>query len=216
MTDFFQKNLFKNISLDEYKHLISCMEGRIKTFRPDETICCYDSGSQEIGIIGRGRASVVRFEYNGARTILEQLVPQSIFGSMLSYESSDQTGVSVICDTECDVLFIKYDHICASCANACAFHHQLTRNLIDLISCRARDLSRRVEVLSQRTIRDKLMCFFSQQAVHFGSSAFQLPFTMVDLADYLSIDRSAMTRELKKMKDEKLVEIDRKSIRLLV
>ena len=172
MTDFFQKNLFKNISLDEYKHLISCMEGRIKTFRPDETICCYDSGSQEIGIIGRGRASVVRFEYNGARTILEQLVPQSIFGSMLSYESSDQTGVSVICDTECDVLFIKYDRICASCANACAFHHQLTRNLIDLISCRARDLSRRVEVLSQRTIRDKLMCFFSQQAVHFGSSAF--------------------------------------------
>ena len=115
MTDFFQKNLFKNISLDEYKHLISCMEGRIKTFRPDETICCYDSGSQEIGIIGQGRASVVRFEYNGARTILEQLVPQSIFGSMLSYESSDQTGVSVICDTECDVLFIKYDRICASC-----------------------------------------------------------------------------------------------------
>lgn len=156
----FSENLFKNISLDEYKHLISCMEGRIKTFRPDETICCYDSGSQEIGIIGRGRASVVRFEYNGARTILEQLVPQSIFGSMLSYESSDQTGVSVICDTECDVLFIKYDRICASCANACAFHHQLTRNLIDLISCRARDLSRRVEVLSQRTIRDKLMCFF--------------------------------------------------------
>ena len=56
MTDFFQKNLFKNISLDEYKHLISCMEGRIKTFRPDETICCYDSGSQEIGIIGRGKS----------------------------------------------------------------------------------------------------------------------------------------------------------------
>ena len=147
---------------------------------------------------------------------MEQLVPQSIFGSMLSYESSDQTGVSVICDTECDVLFIKYDRICASCANACAFHHQLTTNLIDLISCRSSDLSRRVEVLSQRTIRDKLMCFFSQQAVHFGSSAFQLPFTMVDLADYLSIDRSAMTRELKKMKDEKLVDIDRKSIRLLV
>ncbi len=216
MTDFFQKNLFKNISLEEYRHLISCMGGRTKTFHSDETICCYDSDSQEIGIMGRGRASVVRFEYNGARTILERLGPQSIFGSMLSYGSSDQTGVNVICDTECEVLFLKYDRISASCSNACPFHHQLTRNLLDLLSGRAQDLSRRVEVLSQRTIRDKLMCFFSQQAVHFGSSTFQLPFTMVDLADYLSIDRSAMTRELKKMKNEKLVEIDRKSVRLLV
>ena len=216
MTDFFQKNLFKNISLDEYKHLIACMGGRTRTFRPEKTICCYDSGSQEIGIIGKGTASVVRFEYNGARTILERLGPQSTFGSMLSYGSSDQTGVSVICNTECEVLFLQYDRISAPCTKACAFHHQLTRNLLDLISCRAQNLSRRVEVLSQRTIRDKLMCFFSQLAVQFDSPSFSLPFTMVDLADYLSIDRSAMTRELKKMKDEKLVEIDRKTVHLLV
>lgn len=215
MTDYFQKNLFKNISIEEYKHLLPCLGARSRTFEPGETICCYDSGFHDIGIIGSGRASVVRYEYNGARTILERLEPQSLFGSLLSYANMDQTGVSVVCDTQCQVLFLQYDKISAPCANACARHHQLTRNLLDLISERALELSRRVEVLSQRTIRDKLMCFFYQLAAEKHSSSFRLPFTMVDLADYLSIDRSAMTRELKRMKEDHLIELDKKSVHLL-
>ena len=85
-----------------------------------------------------------------------------------------------------------------------------------MISERALNLSRRVEVLSQRTIREKLMCYFLQLAAHPKSSSFRLPFTMVDLADYLSIDRSAMTRELKRMKEERIIEMDKRSVRLYI
>lgn len=72
-----------------------------------------------------------------------------------------------------------------------------------------------MEVLSKRTIREKLACYFFHLASKQKNETFQIPFTMVDLADYLSVDRSAMTRELKKMKDEGLITIERRSVRLL-
>ena len=100
------------------------------------------------------------------------------------------------------------------CAKACTYHQQLIQNMLTLISEKAVDLSERVEVLSQRTIREKLICFFLQMAGRQKSESFTLPFTIVDLSDYLSIDRSAMTRELKRMKEEGLIEINRRNIRL--
>ncbi|MCC8027768.1 MAG: Crp/Fnr family transcriptional regulator [Clostridium sp.] len=216
MTEYFQKNLFKDISIDEYKSLLTCLNARTKQFKPGSTICDYDQGFHDIGIIGTGSASVVRYEFNGARTILEKLEPQDIFGHLLSYEGSEHAGISVISDSLCSIMFIQYATVGAPCHKACAHHHQLTQNLLDLISERALSLSRRVEVLSQRTIREKLICYFMQLASQAKSSTFQLSFTMVDLADYLSIDRSAMTRELKRMKEENLIQMDRKTVRLLL
>ena len=105
----------------------------------------------------------------------------------------------------CDILFIHYATIGSPCTRSCDHHHQLTQNLLDLISERALNLSRRVEVLSQRTIREQLICYFMQLAAQAKASSFSLPFTMVDLADYLSSDRSAMTGRLKQMKEEGLI-----------
>lgn len=206
--NYYQKNLFKDISMEEYRQLLPCLNARDKTFQAGETICTYGSDFHDIGIIGTGTASVVRYEYNGARTILERLGPQDIFGQLLSCGCGD-TGLSVICDTPCQAMFIQYGKISSPCCSACSHHHQLTKNLLELISERAVSLSRRVEVLSRRTIREKLICCFSQLACDNHSSSFCLPFTMVDLADYLSIDRSAMTRELRKMKEEGLIEMDK-------
>ena len=142
--------------------------------------------------------------------------PQDIFGHLLSYEGSEHAGISVVCDSPCDILFIHYATIGSPCTKSCAHHHQLTQNLLDLISERALNLSRRVEVLSQRTIREKLICYFMQLAAQAKAPSFSLPFSMVDLADYLSIDRSAMTRELKRMKEEGLIEMDKRCVRLFL
>ena len=73
MLDYYQTNLFKDISMDEYKRLLSCLEAREKRFSAGETICSYDSGFGDLGIIGTGTACVVRYEFNGARTILERI-----------------------------------------------------------------------------------------------------------------------------------------------
>lgn len=120
---------------------------------------------------------MVRYEFNGARTILERLGPQDIFGHLLSCDGNEHAGISVISDSACDVLFIHYATISSPCTKACKHHHQLTQNLLDMISERALNLSRRVEVLSQRTIREKLICYFLQLAgqAKVPPSAFPLP-----------------------------------------
>ncbi len=215
MTESFQQNLFQNISAEEYRHLLTCLNARTKSFLSGETICSYDSDFQDLGIIGKGSASVVRYEYNGARTILERLGPQGIFGQVLSCGACQCSDMYVVCDQPCEVLFIRYPKIAAPCAKACPCHRQLIQNLLLLISEHSLELSRRVEVLSQRSIREKLMCFFRQISCRSRSASFQLPFTMVDLADYLSVDRSAMTREIRRMKDEGLIQIEKKRVLLL-
>lgn len=215
MTEYFQEKLFQNISLEEYKRLLICMGARTRRFTSGETICSYDADFQELGIIGKGSASVVRYEYNGARTILEKLGPQNLFGQIVSCDCGLSSGVYVVCDQPCEVLFLQYPKISSPCAKACSYHRQLIQNLLLLISEHSLELSRRVEVLSQRSIREKLMCFFRQIACRSHSTSFTLPFTMVDLADYLSVDRSAMTRELRRMKEEGLIRLEKKRVVLL-
>lgn len=215
MNDYFQKNLFKDISAEEYQKLLPCLGARIRRFETGETVCNYDSRLHTLGILGSGSASVVRYEYNGARTILERLKPLDLFGQIIGYNNCSGEGIQVICDQPCEALFLEYAKISAPCTRACSYHHQLTRNLLELVSEHALSLSKRVEVLSQRTIREKLLCCFNQMACENKSALFHLSFTMVDLADYLSVDRSAMTRELKRMKDEGLIQLDRKMVHLL-
>ena len=101
------------------------------------------------------------------------------------------------------------------CENACACHSQVVTNLFQLLSKKSLHLSRRIEVLACRSIREKLLCFFEQLADEHGSRTFPLPFSLSMLADYISADRSAMMREMRKMREEDLISTEGRSVTLL-
>ena len=113
-----------------------------------------------------------------------------------------------------EILFIEYRHIIRRCQNACEHHSQLVHNVLELLTEQNLRLGRRVEVLSRRTIRDKLLCYFAIQSGRIGSS-FTLPFSLSALADYISTDRSAMMRELKKLREEGIVALDGRRVTLI-
>ncbi len=213
--EYYQEKLFFNISREEFDHMRICLSAREMSFRSGETLLTFGEGKKYVGILASGSASTVRFELNGSRTILERLGAQDIFGEVLSFQNTAFESISVICDEDCSVLFFDYDHILMPCSKVCSCHQQMIQNMLQIISEKAILLGERVEVLSKRTIREKLACYFFHLASKQKNETFQIPFTMVDLADYLSVDRSAMTRELKKMKDEGLITIERRSVRLL-
>lgn len=208
----FRTSLFYNISPEEYRSMKLCLSAREKSFQAGETIYCFGEGSQPVGIILKGNAATMRYELNGSRTILEHLGEQDIFGECLASHTSAYTSVCVVCESDCDILFIDYSHIISPCSKACRCHHQLIQNMLMIISQKTLQLSERVEMLSKRSTREKLLCYFLQLSSKFQSASFDLPFTMSDLADYLSVDRSAMTRELKKMKESGTIEINRRHI----
>ena len=144
----------------------------------------------------------------GSGTVLEDLGAGGIFGKTLAFAGSTGDSLEVICRRPCDVVFIKYDHLFSPCGNACLRHSVMMQNLVRLMTDKAQALSRRVDVLSRRSIREKLLCYFRQLSQQAGNRTFTLPFSLSTLADYIATDRSAMMRELKRLREEGSVRSD--------
>jgi len=198
--------LFQDIAYEEYLRMLTCFQAVQRSFRPDELI--YDlaeTGNNAVGIVERGSASLIRIDEAGVSTVMEELGPGGVFGRTLAFAGSEQDSLEVICRTPCDVLFIDYPHILKRCENACTHHSLLVQNMLRLMSDKAQGLSQRIDVLSRRSIREKLLCYFRQLAEKEGKDTFTLPFSLSMLADYIATDRSAMMRELKRLREEGLI-----------
>ena len=198
--------LFQDISYEEYRRMLVCFQAVQKSYRPEELI--YDFGSPErnaVGIVERGEASLVRIDEDGVATVLEDLGTGGVFGKNLAFSGSGEDSLEVVCRTACDVLFIDYPHILKRCENACSHHSILVQNMLRLMADKAQSLSERVDVLSRRSIREKLLCCFRHLASREGGDSFTLPFSLSMLADYIATDRSAMMRELKRLREEGVI-----------
>lgn len=207
--------LFQDISYEEYCRMLDCFQAVQRSFRTDDLI--YDFSSKEsnaVGIIERGEASVIRIDKDGVSTVLEELSVGGVFGRTLAYAGSVRDSMEVVCRTPCDVLFIDYPHIFKRCEKACTHHSLLVQNMLRLMADKAQALSLRVDVLSRRSIREKLLCYFRQLSEQEGKQTFTLPFSLSTLADYIATDRSAMMRELKRLKEEGVIRSDGRKITL--
>ena len=206
--------LFYDITDKEVEAMIQCFRMRRCRFHPGQIICTYGESAGEVGVLVSGEAELVRLDYAGNRTILERLETGGVFGESLAFTPTLGDCVEVVSAVGSEVLFMEYSHIMKRCENACAHHSKLVQNMFRLVAEQTRRLSQRVEVLSRRSIRDKLMCWFQLRRLAAGADSFTLPFTLSALADYISADRSAMMRELKRMKEEGLVEMDGRRVTL--
>jgi len=168
-----------------------------------------------VGIVEHGRCSLIRIDESGTSTVMEELGPGGVFGRTLAFAGSEHDSLEIVSRTPCEVLFIDYRHILKRCENACMHHSVLVQNMLRLMSDKAQGLSQRVDVLSRRSIREKLLCCFRQLAEKEGNTTFTLPFSLSTLADYIATDRSAMMRELKRLKEEGFLLSDGRKITML-
>ena len=208
--------LFQGIQYEEYLRMLTCFQAVQKSFRADDLIYDFsDLGNNAVGIIERGNAALIRIDEEGVSTVMEDLGAGGVFGRTLAFAGTGYDSLEVVCRTPCDVLFIDYPHILKRCENACLHHSLLVQNMLRLMGGKAQGLSERVDVLSRRSIREKLLCYFRQLAEKEDGQNFQLPFSLSTLADYIATDRSAMMRELKKLKEEELIVSDGRKFTLL-
>lgn len=206
--------LFYNISEKDQISMMHCFNTYEKTYESGELICFFDDEDKGIGIIENGNACVIHSLQNGSQTILEYLTEGDIFGQLFYFHGSKE-NISVEASSKCTVRFIDYEHIIKRCSKACSHHSQLVNNVLCMISDKTQSVCEHLEILSQRSIRDRLNCYFEIMSAKSNDKTFEIPFTMSALADYLSIDRSAMSRELSKMRDEGLLKIKRRKVTLL-
>ena len=209
-----RSSLFYNISKQEQLSMMACFKTYTKDYDAGEIICFFGETDNGVGIIESGNARVVHSLLNGSQTILEYLNEGDIFGQLF-YFHSDKENISVEAISKCTVRFIDYEHIVKRCSKACPHHSQLVHNILCMISDKTQSVCEHLEVLSQRSIRERLNAYFEILSSKADSNTFEIPFTMSALADYLSVDRSAMSRELGKMREEGLLKVNRRKITLL-
>ena len=166
-----------------------------------------------IAIILSGYAQIVNIEYNGNEMIMEDLYENSIFGTNISATNSDDCQIIAKQDTQ--VLVIDYNKLMNPDNLKHTYFNTFFMNLFDIINTKFKEKNERVKILEKKQIREKLLEYFEIENKKTRLNFFYLPFTFRDLADYLAINRSAMFRELKHLKDEKFIEINDRKITLL-
>lgn len=218
MLDFMREvnsPLFAGINADERKAVLHCVGYHIGIFQKGDIIAFEEENMKHIGIILSGSVDMIQEDIWGNKTVLLRMRKDEMFGETFACGEDNQSLVTFVVSGGAKILFLPFDRVMRSCTMACAFHHRLIENMVRIIAGKNRDLMRKAEVVSKRTIREKLLAYLSIQAQMQGTRYFELPFGRVELAEYLCVDRSALTRELAKMKDEGLIDYDRNCFRIL-
>lgn len=206
--------IFKGISRESLENMLRCFNARRAFFSKGQTIHTYSASLEKIGLLLSGKAHLYCIDYEGCYTLLEHFSETDIFGELFTLPLQNLEYI-VEADSDCEVLFISYNCIITPCSNACKHHSRLIDNLFHLATKKSQTLSLRINLLSARTIRQKLIHYLTYQQAKAGNNSFVMEMSLTDLAAYLCIDRSSMMRELRAMKEEGLLESRGRNITLL-
>ena len=207
-----KSRFYQNTDEKKLKKLLKTLQSNTHIYKPNKTIAYSISNRELIGIIEEGTANLVRYDYDGKRSIIEEMGEGDIFSDL--FLAVDSAELSVISTTECRVTFIEYNDLMEE-AKKSNTALTLLDNLIQLMARKLVKRNERIELLTTRSIRNKLLNYFELQAKKNNSKSFNLRYSYTDLADYLSVDRSAMMRELKNLKDDRLITDTNKKITIL-
>ena len=207
--------LFHGIKQDELNAMLSCIGYHIGTFKKGDIVAFEGDNLKHIGIVMKGSVDMVKEDLWGNKTMLLRMGKDELFGETFACGSDSLSVVTFLVSEDAKILFMPFDRVMHSCTMACQFHHRLIENMVKIIADKNRDLMRKIDVVSKRTIREKLLAYLSIQAQVQDSRYFEIPLGRVELAEYLCVDRSALTRELAKMKEDGLIDYDKNCFRIL-
>ena len=179
------------------------------------TIFTEGSRARYLGIVLSGSAQIVQIDYYGNRSIIHEIVPSELFGEAFACAEMETIPVTVIANEDCEVLLIDCMRILHTCENACGFHQRLIFNLMKDIATKAIMFQQKIEIISKRSTREKLLAYLNIQVRKNGSRSFVIPFDRQELADYLEVERSGLSAEISKLRKEGIINSNKNSFELL-
>lgn len=206
--------LFAGIRVDEIQPMLSCLQAVERKYPRGAYIFHTGEEVRALALLVRGTAHIQKEDFWGNRSLLASLAAGDIFAEAYAMPGSGAMRSDVVAVESCTVLLMDVERVLSRCTNSCAFHARLTENLFVLLAEKNRILARKVDYLAQRTTRQRLLVYLSEQAQRAGSAEFTIPFNRQQLADFLSVERSAMSAELSRMQAEGLLETERSHFRL--
>ena len=208
--------LFSGVSETEIASMLSCLNARLKEYNKGEYIIRNGDFVNDVMLLVRGGLHIQNDDYLGNRAIINKISVGEMFGE--SYISNNSVAITqdVVAVEDSSVIFFYFNKIMTSCPSACSFHLLVIKNLFNAISEKNRKLVGKINHISKRTTREKLISYLSEQSKINNSMYFSIPFNRQQLADFLSVDRSAMSNELCKMRNEGLLEFEKNQFKLIL
>ena len=207
--------MFNGISLTSCQTLMNCLGCREKSYKKDQIIPASENSARQIGIVISGCVHTIKEDIWGDRNILVRMRDNDIFGESFACSADQMSSVSFQARSKTDVIMLPFNKVVHNCNNSCVFHHRLIENMVGLLAEKNRRLIQKSEIVSRKTLREKLMAYLSMQSQEAGSKSFIVPIGRVELAEYISADRSSITRELNAMRDEGIIDFKRNSFTIL-
>ena len=205
--DILQKSaLFSNVNRQDLEKMLSCLLAKIKTYEKNTYIVKASHTFLEVGIVLSGRVNIVKEDYWGNRSILTTLKEGELFGEAFACAQTQYNIFSVVAVEKAKIMFINYEKITSPCQFVCKFHTQIIQNMLQLMAQKNIMLTTKIEHLTQKNTRAKLLSYLSTEAIKQHNHTIIIPFNRQELADFLSVERSAMSAELSRMRKDGLID----------
>lgn len=208
--------LFQGLDKSQIEAMLPCLGVREVKYNKGEYIIQAGARLSEVGVLEEGRASIFQENVHGEPSIIKEMQPGDLFAEAFICAGIPNSPVSVVADTDCTVLHIHFNHLLTGCSNACTFHSMAIQNLLKILAKRALTLNQKIEVLTKRTTQEKLLTYLETLQAEQGTEVIHVSLNRGKLADYLAVDRSALSREIGKMVKEGMIECDHNDFRILV
>ena len=207
--------LFSGIGEGDIEAMLDCLQAHIRHYGKGEFVFRHGETVGEIPVLVAGKLHIQRDDYWGNRSIINIVEPGEMFGEAYASHQSGPILNDVVAVESSDVIFFDVKRLLLVCPNGCRFHSLVVQNLFYTISEKNKKLVQKIGHMAQRTTREKLISYLSEESNRHNSSSFEIPFNRQQLADFLSVDRSAMSNELCKMRDEGLIKFDKNKFVLM-
>lgn len=198
--------IFSGIGEDEIEEMLRCLSARQKNFQKDAFIFRAGDTTEAMGLLLKGSALIVKDDFWGNRNLLSTVRPGQAFAETFACSAGTAMMVSVIAESDCEVLFLNIRRILTTCPAVCSHHSRMIRNLLSELAEKNLAYNEKLTHMTQRTTRRKLLSYFSAEAQKNNSFEFDIPLSRQQLADYLSVERSGLSLELSRMKKEGLLD----------
>ena len=210
MKEFFpvirSSQLFSEITEDEITAMLSCLQSKTVNFPKDTFILRVGDTVESLGLILSGSVLIMQEDIWGNRNILSTLCQGQIFAETFACAPGAVLNVNVMADTPATVMFLNVKRVLTVCPTACAYHNRIIRNLLGELAEKNLRFNEKLMHMGQRTTRTKLLSYLSMEAQRHGTYEFDIPFSRQQLADYLAVERSGLSLELSKMRNEGILE----------
>ena len=209
-------DLFHGISEKDLAGMMACLGGQIRTYDKGEFVSMEYDEMRWIHIVLSGTVHMIKHDVWGGETILSTSGKNQLFGETFAGSDDPTSSVSFYSARKSRILSIPFHRVMHTCDLSCTFHHRVIENMVALIADKNKQLMEKLEVVSQKTLRKKILSYLSLQSQkNHGKSEFTIPLGRIELASYLNADRSALTRELNDMQEDGILTYDKNHFKLM-